>query len=106
MTALSNAAQPTWLTSSQSTKRKIRFVVMVLGLDERKMPTRTVISNHAHIDSALLAAANVVRQWAASHGAIRPGTRVVISDRDDGAKVFGAEYLGFEEDLHTEGVAT
>lgn len=76
---------------------------MVLGTDEHHKATRHNQSQHARVDAAMGSVVNILKQWAASHGAIQPGTRVVITDRHDGGKVFSMEYLGFDETLLTEG---
>lgn len=91
------------MTSQQRPRTFSRFVVMVLGTDEHHRATRQVVSQHAAESAAFGSVVNVLKQWAASHGAIQPGTKVVISDRNDGGQIFRMEYLGFNEDLLTEG---
>lgn len=76
---------------------------MVLGTDEHHKATRHTVSEHIREDAAMGAVVNVLKQWAASQGAVQPGTKVVIADRNDGGQVFKMEYLGFNEDLLTEG---
>lgn len=39
---------------------------------------------------------DVLAQWAASEGAITPGVRISIVDKNDGGKLFEATYLGYD----------
>lgn len=77
---------------------RTRFEVIVLGKDGDGKPTRQRISTHARPDSALGRLVDIIKQWAASHGAVTPGTTVKIIDMVDGGTFFEATYLGYEPD--------
>lgn len=75
---------------------RTRFEVIVQGKDANGKPTRQRISTHARQDSALHRVVDIIKQWAASHGAVQPGTTVMIVDMVDGGIYFQAALLGFE----------
>jgi hypothetical protein len=75
------------------------FHVVVQGVDEYQRATRQVIAKVASESAAFKRLVEVLLQWEASHGAIRPGTKVSIVHATDGGKVFQMEYLGYQETL-------
>lgn len=66
------------------------------GPIEHGTATRSRIGLAASEHSALTRATEVIRQWADSHGATRPGTHIDVIDLNDGGKLFTATYLGYE----------
>ena len=80
---------------------KLRFIVEVLGTDENHRATRVAVGFAVKPEAAFKLANGVIAQWGASHGAIAPGTKLVIRDKDDGGPLFTAEYLGYGNDLFT-----
>jgi len=89
----------TW--TSQVPRGRIRYVVEVHGTDDAHKATRIPVRFAATEQTALRAVIEVLQQWAASQGAIRPGTKITIVDKNDGGQLFVAEYLGYGETLLT-----
>lgn len=77
----------------------VRFEVVVTGSGPDHKGTRQRISTHARADSALGRVVEIIKQWGASHGAVSPGTTVMVIDMTDGGKLFEGTYLGYEPDL-------
>lgn len=75
------------------------YHVVVQGFDDNHQATRQTIAKVATEFTAFKRLIDVLQQWQASHGAIRPGTTVSIVHTVDGGKVFHAEYLGYQETL-------
>ena len=73
-----------------------RFQVVVTSRDADERPTRQVISNHGQQSPAMIRTTEIIKQWAAAQGAIRPGTTVLVVDLIDGGTLFSATYLGHE----------
>jgi len=71
----------------------------VQGTDSANKATRQVIATVATESAAFKRMVEILLQWEASHGAIRPGTSVSIVHMHDGGKVFCMEYLGYQETL-------
>jgi hypothetical protein len=63
----------------------------------------TLTNDVATVHRAFERVCDVLAQWAASEGAITPGTRISIVDRNDGGQLFVAEYLGYDNTLPTGG---
>jgi hypothetical protein len=75
------------------------FQVIVQGVDDDNKATRQVIASVATEGSAIKRLVQILLQWEASHGAIRPGTTVSVIHMHDGGKVLSLEYLGYQETL-------
>jgi len=75
------------------------FTVIIEGTEANGSATRATIARVATESAAFKRLVEVLLQWEASHGAIRPGTRVSIVHVPDGGKVFSMEYLGYQETL-------
>lgn len=76
-----------------------RFAVRVRGRDAAGKLTVAVISRHGRLEGAYEGMCGVIKQWAVSHGAIQPGTSIVIVDTHDGGAIARIEYLGFGDTL-------
>lgn len=75
------------------------YHVVVQGFDDSHQPTRQTVARVATEFTAFKRAVDIIQQWQAAHGAIRPGTKVSIVHTADGGVVFHAEYLGYQETL-------
>lgn len=75
------------------------FQVIVQGTDDANKATRQVIATTATEGAAIKRLVEILLQWEASHGAIRPGTTVSVVHMADGGKVLSLEYLGYQETL-------
>jgi hypothetical protein len=75
------------------------FQVVVEGTDSTSRATRQVVATVATESAAFKRLVEILLQWEASHGAIRPGTKVSIVHMHDGGRVFCMEYLGYQETL-------
>jgi membrane carboxypeptidase/penicillin-binding protein PbpC len=55
-----------------------------------------VVGRYATARPAIVRLCEVIQQWAASEGAIAPGTRMSIMDNHDGGPLMEVKYLGYE----------
>lgn len=83
-----------------------RFEVWVSTHPPGEPVTKIKRSGHHQQRPAFLAVCDIVKQWAASEGAITPGTTVSIVDTNDGGNLLVLAYLGFEPATITGMVAT
>lgn len=77
----------------------IRFEVWVTVPRPDRAVDRTRVATAVTPTAAFTRVVEVIQQWAASEGAITPGTEVSIKDTADGGDLFSAQYLGFETNL-------
>lgn len=75
------------------------YHVVVQGFDDNHQATRQTVAKVATEFTAFKRLIDVLQQWQAAHGAIRPGTKIAIVHTADGGTVFQAEYLGYQETL-------
>lgn len=75
---------------------KARFTVVVRsgGRDANDGPQ--TIGQYVKAAPAITRLTEVVQQWAASEGAIAPGTKVSVVDTTDGGELLSATYAGYE----------
>lgn len=83
-----------------------RFEVWIITHPPEGGATRTKRSSHHRPLQAMLAVCDIIKQWAASEGAITPGTLVSIVDTNDGGQLLTLQYLGFEASNLLGSVAT
>lgn len=75
------------------------FQVIVQGVDDANKATRHVAATVATEGAAIKRMVEILLQWEAAHGTIRPGTTVSVVHMADGGKVLALEYLGYQETL-------
>lgn len=78
---------------------RIRFAVKVHQGGSTATNCCTTVGSMHTPGPAFRKVCEVIQQWAASEGAITPGTTVSIVDTNDGGNLFVAEYLGYEVNL-------
>lgn len=78
---------------------RIRFEVWLSTTRPDRAVERTRLAQATKQETAFARVCEIIQQWAASEGAITPGTVVSIKDTNDGGTLFSAEYLGFEVNL-------
>ena|SRR5687767_15422146 len=83
-----------------------RFEVWITAHPPDGDTTRTKRSSHHAPRLAISAVCDILKQWAASEGAITPGTLVSIVDTNDGGQLLTMQYLGFEASNLLGSVAT
>lgn len=81
---------------SRTGRGRGRFEVRVHATDARGVAYSHVRSRSAKLAVAMLAVLEVGRLWAASDGAVRPGTEVRLVDTTDGGTVILLRFNGFE----------
>ncbi len=75
-----------------------RFEVWIATHPPEGEPTKIKRSGHTTPRLAIGAVTEILKQWAASEGAITQGTTVSIVDTNDGGHLLTVQYLGFETD--------
>lgn len=73
-----------------------RFEVWIATNPPDGKPSKIKKSGHGQTRLAFAAVCDILKQWAASEGAITPGTVVSIVDTNDGGNLLLLTYLGFE----------
>lgn len=75
---------------------RTRFEVVVSTSNGQFLTDHSKVAGAQTTAAAFAKVCEIIQQWAASEGAITPGTEVSIVDTRDGGKLFTAAYLGFE----------
>lgn len=91
-----------------------RFEIRVSVPELSGPGTRSTYSRTSKLEIGLLSLGEILRRWANSRGAVRPGTTATLIDTTDGGPVAQLKWVGFEENtldaalgaLGAEGLAT